>query len=318
LGTSLGYTRIIPVQVGSDTDWEAAWVRGGTSFAQKDDGTLLGWGDNRYSQVDSSGFDTSVPTVIGSFPDLDYLAPGYEHILAIRSGALWAWGRNDYGQCGTDSAVSTVDAPAQMGTWSDWESVAGSDRFSIGIRTDGSLWAWGYNNYGQLGTDTALTEIDTPARIGTATDWSQVGTGYYSSYAIRDDGTLWAWGRNDYRQLGDELLPSPSPIPSQIGTGTNWRFVTGGQLHAQGIRTDDSLWGWGYNSYGNLGLGPGYPVPVSPPVRVGTDTDWAYVGAGQHYSIGTRSDGTLYGWGTNLHGQVPDGTSCVETPQQVY
>ena len=318
LATSLGHTRIVPLQVGSDMDWEMAWAGGSTSLGLKDDGTLLGWGDNRYSQLGSPGEDSSAPLEVGVFPDLMDLDPGYEHILLVRGSTLWAWGRNDHGQCGTDAAIVTVESPARIGTDEDWQAVAGGDRFSLALKTDGSLWAWGYNSYGQLGTDLAVTEIDTPSRIGTATDWNKVAAGFYSSFAIKEDGSLWAWGRNDLLQLGDDLLPSSTSVPSRIGTAADWRYIAGGERHTLGIKDDGSLWAWGYNYNDILGIGTGHPSQVSPPVQIGSDYDWAYADAGENFSIGIKTDGTLYGWGLNDGGQIPDGTACVDIPQQVY
>ncbi|WP_208029780.1 RCC1 domain-containing protein [Rhabdothermincola sediminis] len=169
--------------------------------------------------------------------------------------------------------------------------------------TSGTLWAWGYNGDGQLGTGDT-TDQTSPVQIGTGTDWASVTAGDSHTVAIRTDGTLWAWGRNGYGQLGTgDTTNRTSPV--QIGTGTDWASVTAGYYHTVAVRTDGTLWAWGWNLFGQLGTGD--TTNRTSPVQIGTGTDWASVTAGYSHTVAIRTDGTLWAWGYNSDGQLGTG-----------
>jgi hypothetical protein len=117
------------------------------------------------------------------------------------------------------------------------------------------LWGWGYGGLGQAGdTFPAAYFRDTPVQIGTDTNWVYVGTGYNTSYAIKSDGTLWAWGSNNYGQVGDGTLVDRRQ-PVQVGTDTDWVRVTGGLRHGMAQKANGAIYTWGSNDYGQLGNG---------------------------------------------------------------
>lgn len=142
----------------------------------------------------------------------------------------------------------------QIETDTDWQNVYVGYEHAQAIKTNGTLWAWGSNFGGALGDGTNINKY-IPTQIGTDTNWLHVYTGNNDSHAFKTDNTLWAWGRNDFGQLGDgTLVDKYSPI--QIGTDTNWQTLTSGGLNfSMAINTNGSLWGWGNNSYGQLGNG---------------------------------------------------------------
>jgi alpha-tubulin suppressor-like RCC1 family protein len=154
-------------------------------------------------------------------------------------------------------------------------SVAAGDEFTVAVRRDGTLWAWGSNDWGQLG-DGTFTARTSPEQIGTATDWASVAAGYSHTVAIRSDGTLWAWGYNNDGQLGDGTTTN-NTSPEQIGTATDWASVTAGHQHTVAIRSDGTLWAWGDNSLGQLGDGKAPSISYVPE-QIGTATNWAGLG----------------------------------------
>ena len=132
-----------------------------------------------------------------------------------------------------------------------------------------------------------------------------IAAGTYHSLAIQKDGSLWAWGRNDFGQLGLGSADfNPHSTPTRVGTATNWVAVVAGGYHSLGLRADGTLWAWGYNYYGQLGLGVPDTTDRHIPAQVGSSTNWVAIAAGSYHSLGLRADGTLWSWGNNFNGQL--------------
>src|SRR5262249_22666917 len=154
---------------------------------------------------------------------------------------------------GITSGCKNYAAPCQVGTASDWKSLAVGNGHAVGIKSDGSLWAWGDNTLGQVGIPGAYYPA-APVEVGAEHDWSSVSASVNYSLAIKSDGTLWSWGDNAGGQLGTGTVGGSVMAPEQVGTATNWAMVSANRNHVLGVRTDGTLWAWGYNSDGVLGL----------------------------------------------------------------
>ncbi|QKG54962.1 RCC1-like domain-containing protein [Hymenobacter sp. BRD67] len=243
------------------------------------------------------------------------LAVGGYHTVAVRAdGSLWAWGRNDAGQLGLGS-TSDQTSPQRVGTATTWVSAAAGTSHTVAVRADGTLWAWGNNDAGQLGLGTT-TSPTSPTQIGTATTWASAAAGGYHTLAVRADGTLWAWGNNDYGQLGQGTYDS-QPSPTQVGAATSWVSAAAGNLHSLAVQADGTLWVWGDNYYGQLGLGS-YAGGVTSPTQVGAATSWVSAAAGNLHTVATQADGSLWAWGNNYYGQLGLGTTTTQPgPTQV-
>jgi alpha-tubulin suppressor-like RCC1 family protein len=323
------YDRTRPFQVGSDTTWTS--VSGGTvhSAAIKETGTLWSWGDNSSGQIGtgcsgSSRFYFSTPSQVGADTDWISVSAGGFFTAAIKSdGTLWAWGSNYGGQLGDGcvpmSACVYSEVPVQVGIEMDWTKVEAGAVHVVALKSDGTLWAWGINNHGQLGSGTAGAESysSVPLQIGSDTDWGSIGAGDMYSLAIKTDGTLWAWGDNDAGELG--LVCSGSPCswiysPTQVGTDINWKEVDGGYNKTLAVKTDGSLWAWGsYSSSTGTAL--------YEPSQIGSGTAWSKIssgggggfsgiGGGHFMALESTAPGEfkLSGWGTNMYGQLGIGT----------
>ena len=180
-GTALGHGDIIfkssPVQVGTDTNWKNISAGSSFSFAIKTNGTLWSWGSNGQGQLGQNDTTTkSSPVQVGTDTDWKYVAAGASATLAIKeNGTLWAWGRNS-----TTSPVSQLglndtifrSSPVQVGTDADWEYIFIFDT-GVAIKTNGTLWMWGQNNFGQLGQNDTINR-SSPVQVGTATNWKQI------------------------------------------------------------------------------------------------------------------------------------------------
>jgi alpha-tubulin suppressor-like RCC1 family protein len=208
----------------------------------------------------------------------------------------------------TNAQIDNINGrknPQQIyGTADTWLSIAAGALHSFGIKSDSTLWAWGRNDFGQLGLDTITLINPNPVQIGTDHKWISNAAGYYHSLGLKSDGTLWAWGLNANGQLGDGDTINQS-IPVQVGTDTKWCKITAGDYYSLGIKTDGTLWGWGDNQYYGQ-LGDGTTTKRLSPVQIGTDNTWISIQAGSYHTIGLKSDGTLWAWGDDTYGQLGD------------
>ncbi|MBX7209167.1 MAG: M36 family metallopeptidase [Verrucomicrobiaceae bacterium] len=183
----------------------------------------------------------------------------------------------------------------------------------LGIKTDGSLWAWGLNNSGQLGNG-ATTNSNALVHVGTAMDWTDVAAGNTFSVGIRA-GTLWTWGLNSSGQLGQGDTTQRT-TPTQVGTASDWVAVAASTTNAFAIKSDGTLWAWGSNTSSQLG--DGTTTQRNSPVQIGTATNWTAVACGNPHTIARRADGTLWAWGPNSTGQLGVGdTTARTTPTQI-
>lgn len=210
--------------------------------------------------------------------------------MGVRTdGTLWGWGwGNNYQHGHFDPADRS--SPVQVGSVTSWNQVSGGYYHSFARRTDGSVWAWGGDVAGSLGLIYSVGFIHFMEQMGAVNNWSQVvAGGLYSNYALRTNGTLWAWGSNSSGQLGDgNVIPRSSP--TQVGSLNGWAQVVGGQAFTLGLRTDGTLWAWGSNAHGQLGIVfNGRATALSSPTQVGSLNNWAQVGANGYGSGGIRS-----------------------------
>ena len=292
-----------------DDGIKAVAAGGYHTVALKNDGTLWSWGYNNCGQLGlSGGSNRNSPVQIGSGTDWSVVAAGYYYTVAIKNnGTLWSWGHNNYGQLGNGTVTDHL-TPVQIGSDTDWSVVAAGGDHTVALENNGTLWAWGCNSNGRLG-DGTIAHRDSPVKIGSDTDWSAVFAGGGHTIALKADGSLWAWGRNDYGQLG--LGDSGSPAtdrnsPVQI-PGGNWASVSGGNYHTIASKRDGTLWAWGRNDYGQLGLGN--KIDQNTPERLGQAADLVSVSGGNEHSTALRRSGILWTWGLNSAGQLGDGTN---------
>jgi len=222
---------------------------------------------------------------------------------------LYVWGRNEHGQLGQNQAgaqLAAVSSPVQVpGTWGANDGMTLSGRkvaardFVLNIKGDGTLWAWGLNNKGQLGQNDATTAYkSSPAQIGTDTNWAAVGDihHYAVSSATKTDGTLWFWGDGDSKHQYGAVVDrsSPTQVP-----GTTWSASFTGYDNSGALKTDGTLWTWGTNGYGQLGHNN--KTDTQDPTQV-PGTTWSSAAGGYKYNFGLKTDGTLWFWGENDKG----------------
>jgi len=314
LGDGTVTDRTVPTQIGTDTDWASVAAGESHTLAVKTNGTLWTWGGNFDGQLgDGTTTSRASPAQVGTSTNwLTVAAGGSSSFGLMTDGTLWAWGDNTSGKLGIDSIFALMrTVPTRVGTDADWASVSGGWFHTMAVKTNGTLWGWGSNSNGQLGT----TPGPSPSQIGNETDWASVAAGSRFTVAIKASGTFWAWGQNTNGQLGDGTTTN-RPAPTQIGTDADWFSVAAGETFTSAIKSDGSLWAWGSNTRGQLG--DGTLTERHAPGRVGTDTDWSRAQAGNKFTAALKADGSLWTWGEDVAGELGDAVvTALPAPTQV-
>ena len=301
-----------PVQIPGDWKYIAK-VGSKSKYGIKDDGTLWSWGDNENGELglnQPDGTKISSPVQIpGTTWKPETLIASYMSALCCKTdGTLWSWGsQGGQGRLGLNQQSVNQSSPCQIpGTTWKRPFVSGTGT-SGGIKTDGTLWVWGRNSDGALGQNNA-TQYSSPVQVP-GTTWANSNSGSYNDIiATKTDGTLWAWGENSRGVLGQNnqtKYSSPVQIP-----GTTWSTahgaLSGSARAAAAIKTDGTLWVWGGNKDGvlgiNLGQGSTETNSRSSPTQVGTDTTWASIRSLNYSNMAMKTDGTLWGWGSGDNG----------------
>ena len=315
-----------PVQVGSDATWsDIGDVGYEYAVAIKQDGSFWAWGSNSYGRFgqNNSGAPASIssssPKQTGSETTWTTVsASNYKTIATKSDNTLWVWGRNLQGSLGLNDQAHRSSPTQIPGSWSStYTASAAYHGHTHAIKTDGSLWGFGRNVYGQLGYNDR-TDYSSPIQIGSGTDWKFVAhTQERAVGAVKTDGTLWMWGRQSYGALGlngpaNQAKSSPCQIP-----GTTWKNMSCGTYTSIATKTDGTLWTWGHNRNGGLGHGNPTNQHRSSPTQI-PGTTWDDVSAGQHFVAATKTDGTMWLWGENDGGQLgQNNLTDYSSPRQI-
>jgi alpha-tubulin suppressor-like RCC1 family protein len=309
------YTSSPVSTVGGFTDWIQVSAGSAHSIAVRSNGTAWVWGNNAIATLgDGTAVTRSSPvSVVGGFTDWIQVSAGSYHNLGLRSnGTAWAWGSQGFGQLGDGTTTLRSSPVSVVGGFTDWVELNAGYSHSLGIRKDGTAWAWGINGYGRLGDGTAVARSSPVSVVGGFTDWIQLSAGQFHNLGLRANGTAWAWGTGSQGRLGDGTSTSRSSPVSVVGGFTDWIQVSAGGAGSLGLRADGTAWAWGQNLYGNIG--DGTTTSRSSPVSVvGGFTDWVKVSSGSQHSLGLRANGTAWAWGNNINGMLGDATLTSRT-----
>jgi alpha-tubulin suppressor-like RCC1 family protein len=314
----VGGSQLRPVPV-ADTATNVLQLAGGSSFnvSLRSDGTVWAWGNNSYGQLgDGTDQNSFAPVRVRGLPaGIVQVTAGANHAAAVDSdGSVWTWGDDSFGELGyaTPAGLPASTASRVPGV-AGVKQVAAGANFTVALRSNGEVWTWGRGDHGQLGDGTHDTSRTTPARNRAVYGMTQISAGGDFTLALRP-GSVWAWGANFMGQLGNgsTVTDSATPVIVDRHTQNATRIVAGGD-HAFAIDPDGSLWAWGNNTFGALGIG----VIDDPNGAFGHGRNTAthlsltgitQLGAGGEESVALRSDGTLLVWGMDLFGLLGNGT----------
>jgi alpha-tubulin suppressor-like RCC1 family protein len=290
------------------------------------------------------------PNGQGFLTGMKAIAAGYGQSLALKQdGAVWAWGDNSVGELGIGTSDNNphpvpvqVVSPNGQGFLTGVVAVAAGGYSSLALKSDGTVWAWGDNQYGHLGIGTGdhnahplPVQVVSPNGQGFLTGVVAIASANDHSLALKGDGTVWAWGSNFRGQLGNGAIDDnshPAPVqvlgPNGSGSLTGVVAVAAGGVHSLALKGDGTVWAWGESFHGQLGDGTFHSDPHPLPVHAvgpnghGFLTGVVAIAAGYQFSLGLKSDGTLWAWGYNGDGELGIGTSSGfgdfrATPQQV-
>ncbi|MGE5328107.1 MAG: Calx-beta domain-containing protein [Deltaproteobacteria bacterium] len=324
--------RNTPAQVAGLTGIIAISTGANHVVALKEDGTVWAWGNNESGQLgDGTKFQRNTPVLINNVGGVSAIAAGEYHTIVLKSdGTVWAWGSNNYGQLGNGSGgtgeYSTT--AAQIGGMTGVISIAGGASHTLALKSDGTVWTWGWNGFGQLG-DNTVTQRNTPVKVYNCLLFKRllpedtyvqvVESGYYTSAGLKSDGTVWTWGYNGHGQLGNgNTTDSYTRVQVQGLTGVV--SIAAGEYHMAALKSDGTVWCWGYNANGELGNNDPNNANSAIPVQVGGLYDVKAIAAGYNYTVALKSDGTVWTWGLNDNMQLGRGannTTPSKTPVMV-
>lgn len=374
------------------------------------DGKVWAWGNNYYGEVgDASGIQKRpIPVRTAHLEGIVDIEAGELYSMAIkRNGSVWAWGNNTYGQLGNGTKVAKTtrtlvngipyptdvlspSAPTQLRTTGKtsttavltWEesndnhavkeylvyqgsnlidtlevdahtidyttgytaiglapeteykftikardyagnisggsnevtvrteaslpmAISAGSNHTLALKSDGSVWAWGSNSAGQIGDGTSIGRL-TPKQA-TVSSITAISAGGSFSLALKSDGTVWGWGENTIGQLGNSQLTSQQKVPKKIENLDSIVAISAGHTHALALKSDGTVWSWGSNFSGELGIGTTTNSYV--PVKIPSLSEVKAISAGMFYNIAVKTDGTVWAWGMNNYGQLGDGST---------
>ena len=303
LGINSLILRCTPVTTfAGGSNWKQVYCGSRSIAAIKTDGTLWNWGNNASGQIGDNTTTTRctpVTTFIGG-TNWKQVSSAY-HTAAIKTdGTLWVWGDNGNGNIGDNTGQNKLTPVTTFLGGTNWKQVSCGPSYTGAIKTDGTLWMWGANGSGELGNNTAVfaTDVRTPVTtFAGGSNWKQVSCGGQSTSttattaAIKTDGTLWTWGRGTDGKIGDNTTTTRCTPVTTFAGGSNWKQISSGsRSYMSAIKTDGTLWTWGFNSLGGLGTNTINNTICTPVTTFAGGTNWKQVSSGWSHTTALTFD----------------------------
>lgn len=316
LGDGSRVWRNSPAEIYTPADTAGVALRYTHGLLLTDSGTVWTWGSNEDGRLGDGTFAQSpILKIVEGFGGVIGVSAGIFHNLALKSdGTVWSWGDNTIGQLGDGTTIKR-NTPVQTSGLTAAVAVSAGRTHSLALRNTGTAYAWGRNDHGQLG-DGTTTPRSTPVVVsGLGGSVAKLAAGEQFNLALKSNGSVWAWGRNNLRQLGDGTTVNKT-TPFQVSGLSNIAAIAAGAEHSMVIKSDGTVWTWGGNTNGQLGNNS--TTSVGSPVQASGLTSIVAIAGGSTHSLAVKADGTVWAWGDNTYGQLGDGTTTQRnTPVQV-
>jgi len=318
-----------PLLIQANSDWVYVTRAWRSVCGLKQDNSVLCWGGNDHGQLGlGNRGGTLVPQLISEGKLWNQITTEENFSCALDNiNQIWCWGRNLDSQFGNNSVLSSK-IPLLVNQDTDWVLLASGDYHACGIKSGGSLWCWGDNGSGQLG-DGTYTDKSSAVQVGVDTDWLSVNAGTEHTCAQKTNKSLYCWGWNEYGQIGNGDNDFHN-TPQLIDPGAlTWLSFDATHDNGCAIKSDNTLWCWGRNDDGQLGVGTIHESNTDTNVPVQETTlsaNWLKVGVGEHYACGIQAAdvnalvGSLWCWGRNGDYQLGNGDATqvsITEPQQI-
>ena len=270
----------------------------------------VGCGSTHVEEDDTSDMKATARQALGAVNVPEAVAAGAYHSLTLRkTGAVHAWGQNQYGQLGTGSMESTpVTSPTPVTRLPAVKAIAGGIGHSLALDLDGQVWAWGLNASGQVGLGSTGGSVPSPAKVVGLTGIQHIAAGGNYSLALGADGQVWAWGQNTAGQVGTGSTSVSVPSPVRVVGLPTIRAIAAGLNHALALDTSGGVWAWGQNTSAQVGTGASSTAVLVPTPVANLPRARAIAAGAGHSLVIEEGFGNVWAWGLNNFGQVGSGT----------
>lgn len=319
LGNNNTTQQTSPVTLTSGGAWKSVSAgRDYTCGIKTAGGQIFCWGTNALGQIAAGpeiGNRDAPDTVTGN-ATWTAISTAHRHSCGLQSdGSAWCWGYDSQQQLGNGATSADQPSPVAVTGGSVWKAISNGIGHSCGIKSDDTIWCWGENSSGELGTGaTGAAQADPVALSGGGT-WKQVSAGLTATCGIKTDDTAWCWGSDISGKLGNGAAGNAT-APAQVTGGGTWKNISMGFYNACGIKSDDTLWCWGDDGSGQLGNGATTGAQPDPVAVTGGAT-WKSVSVSYFYACGIKSDNSAWCWGYDAQHQLGNGASTASQPDPV-
>jgi alpha-tubulin suppressor-like RCC1 family protein len=328
LGTGVsGSNQAIPVDVLNVNHIVAVCAGDGHSLALTSSGLTLSWGTNTSGQLGNNdpGFmNQATRVIVPTGSNVIAIAAGGNHSMALtQEGTILGWGNDHDGELGNDTVLTNQSLPVMVrdqnnNVLNNIVAIAAGVNHSLALKSDGTVLSWGDDYYGELGNDAVLVDQPLAVAVSGVSDIIAIAAGNGYSLALKSNGTLLSWGKDENGQLGNNIALLNQPTRVAVSGASNIVAITAGYDHSLALKSDGTLLSWGSDERGQLGNDT-VLVNQSLPVAVSGASNIVAIAAGNRFSLALKSTGTMLSWGHDFYGQLGNDATLADqyTPVSV-